>query len=106
MNKPRPRAVLWALLSLIPAFATGAGSDDASSSTPDPLDLLERMSRSVHYLNYEGNFVFFHDGVLDGMRIAHTEHDGYEREHVVTLTGVPHQVVRDNFTMTRFLPEK
>ncbi|MEN8176044.1 MAG: MucB/RseB C-terminal domain-containing protein, partial [Pseudomonadota bacterium] len=32
--------------------------------------------------------------------------DGYEREHVVTLTGVPHQVVRDNFTMTRFLPEK
>lgn len=72
----------------------------------DDRALLQRMSKAVHYLDYEGSVVYAHGQVLEAMRIAHTEQDGYEREQIIALTGAAHQIVRDNYTMTRFQPER
>ena len=69
-----------------------------------PAELLTRMSNSVHYLDYEGSIVYLREGVMDAVRLSHTEQDGYEREHLIALTGAAHQIVRDNYTVTRFQP--
>lgn len=81
-------------------------SAEAVAPGEDDLALLQRMSSAVHYLDYEGSVVYSHANVLEAMRVAHTEQDGYEREQLIALTGVAHQIVRDNYTMTRFLPER
>jgi sigma-E factor negative regulatory protein RseB len=96
---------------LLAGLALGwAGSCPAQSETPaaeeDVGQLLARMSRAVHFLNYEGDFVYAHGSVLEAMRMAHTEQDGYEREQIITLSGRPHQIVRDNYTVTRVLPDR
>lgn len=69
-------------------------------------DLLDRMSRAVHFLDYEGSVVHLQGTDLEAMRISHTEQDGYEREHLIALTGKAHQIVRDEYTTTRFQPER
>ena len=69
-------------------------------------ELLSRMATAVHFLDYEGSFVYLQGGMMEAMHIAHTEQDGYEREQLITLTGPAHQIVRDNYTMTRFQPER
>lgn len=96
---------------LLAGLALGwVGSCLAQSEVPpneeDVGQLLARMSRAVHFLNYEGDFVYAHGNVLEAMRMAHTEQDGYEREQIITLTGKPHQIVRDNYTVTRVLPDR
>lgn len=68
------------------------------------LDLLTRMSGAVHFLDYEGSLVYLHNNKMEAMRLSHTEQDGYEREQLIALTGSAHQIVRDNYTVTRFQP--
>ena len=84
--------------SLVSAQQTGLPAEET------PAQLLTRMSNSVHYLDYEGSIVYLREGVMDAVRLSHTEQDGYEREHLIALTGAAHQIVRDNYTVTRFQP--
>jgi len=91
-------------LGWVAASPAIAQSDPATTSEEDVGELLARMSRAVHFLDYEGDFVYVHGDIIEAMRIAHTEQDGYEREQVLTLSGKPHQIVRDNHTMTRVVP--
>lgn len=98
------RVWAWAGL-LVLGFCHSAAAEPAQPDEDD-LALLQRMSKAVHYLDYEGSVVYEHDQALEAMRIAHTEQDGYEREQIIALTGAAHQIVRDNYTVTRFQPER
>jgi sigma-E factor negative regulatory protein RseB len=84
--------------TLVSAQQTGLAVEET------PTQLLTRMSNAVHYLDYEGSIVYLREGVMDAVRLSHTEQDGYEREHLIALTGSAHQIVRDNYTVTRFQP--
>lgn len=90
-------AALWCTFAFAQSSADVAPEETA-------VELLSRMSYAVHYLDYEGSIVYLHDNVLEAMRLSHTEQDGYEREQLIALTGDAHQIVRDNYTVTRFQP--
>lgn len=91
----RSRAgLLLATLLALPApaaIADEAGSADA---------WLDRMNRALHELNYEGRFVYQHGQTLEAMYLAHTVTGGEEREHLLSLTGVAREVIRDGTAVT------
>lgn len=99
------RCWAWAAVLAL-GFCHSVAAETAHQPDEDDFALLQRMSKAVHYLDYEGSIVYAHGHVLEAMRVAHTEQDGYEREQLIALTGAAHQVVRDNYTMTRFQPER
>ncbi len=83
------------LLLLTPA----AAQDEAS-------ELLGRMTHTVRNLNYEGDFVYQTGEVLNAMHIVHSVREGFEKEHLSTLTGPNREIIRDNYTITRLNPGK
>ncbi len=72
------------------AFLAGpARADDAAAH-----ELLSRMSTSLRSVDYEGSFIYQHDGRTDALRIFHA--GGYpERERLTSLTGARGEIVRD-----------
>lgn len=77
----------------------------AGGTTLTPRQWLERMSQAAHELNYDGVFVYSHDGHMQTMRIIHSSSDGDERERLVSLSGPSREVIRDNDRVTCILPD-
>lgn len=66
---------------------------------------LEDMSAALRTLDYDGTFVYLHDGKLEAMRIIHLADGGVEKERLVSLTGSPREVLRDNKAVTCIMPD-
>jgi sigma-E factor negative regulatory protein RseB len=66
---------------------------------------LTGMSEALKTLDYDGTFVYHHDGTLDVMRIVHRVDDGGQRERLVSLTGSAREVLRDDRSVTCILPD-
>jgi sigma-E factor negative regulatory protein RseB len=66
---------------------------------------LEDMSRALQNLDYEGTFVYLHDGKLEAMRIIHQRDGEDEKERLVSLTGSAREVIRDNQSVTCIMPD-
>jgi sigma-E factor negative regulatory protein RseB len=66
---------------------------------------LGAMSEAQQSLNYDGTFVYLHDGKLEAMRIIHQNVGGDEKERLVSLTGSAREVIRDNQSVTCILPD-
>lgn len=66
---------------------------------------LERMSAAAHELDYDGTFIYSHEGHLQVMRILHSNVGGVERERLLSLSGPLREVVRDKERVTCILPE-
>lgn len=66
---------------------------------------LDAMASAVQGLDYDGTFVYLHDGKLEAMRIIHQLHDSGERERLVSLTGSAREVLRNNKSVTCILPD-
>jgi len=64
-----------------------------------PEELLTRMSASLHALDFQGSFIYEHDGRVDALRIFHLGGER-ERERLVSLTGPRGEIVRDDRTIT------
>lgn len=72
----------------------------------DAFDYLQHMNQATRKLNYEGTFVYVHDGRLESMKILHRADDaGSERERVFHLNGSPREVIRENDVVTCILPD-
>ncbi len=65
---------------------------------------LEKMMKAVHEMNYDGNFVYLHGDNIESLRTVHTNKNGHEIERLFSLNGEAREVVRDNETVTRILP--
>ncbi|MDX1594208.1 MAG: MucB/RseB C-terminal domain-containing protein [Gammaproteobacteria bacterium] len=83
---PVPARTVLLLLGLWPLVVQAAG---------DPLSELRRMADAVSELNYEGTFVYEHDGYLQTLHLVHQVDADGEREHLVSLDGDRREVVRD-----------
>lgn len=70
-----------------------------------PGQWLDDMSSAVQNLNYDGTFVYLHDGKLEAMRIIHQLGEGGERERLVSLTGSAREVLRNNESVTCIMPD-
>ena len=93
-------------------FATYAQAQQIPTS---PLDsqlesdghaLINKMLSNVDQINYQGTFVFMHNGQLHSMRIVHGVVDGEVKERLTSLSGEPREVVRDAETVTCVWPER
>ncbi|MBT8438282.1 MAG: hypothetical protein KJO91_01045, partial [Gammaproteobacteria bacterium] len=96
-NNKRIAITLWAITALLTASQLQAGSRQASY-------WLEKMMKAVHEMNYDGNFVYLHGDNIESLRTVHINQDGHEIERLFSLNGEAREIVRDNETVTRILP--
>ena len=82
---------------LLPVLLAVAGQVFAEGSARQWLD---SMSNALQSLNYDGTFVYLHDGKLETMRIVHQASEQGEQERLVSLTGSPREVLRDDKVVT------
>ncbi|OOG27218.1 transcriptional regulator [Thioalkalivibrio denitrificans] len=67
--------------------------------------LLERMIKAVENLSYEGTFVYIHGQKTETMQIVHTRDEQRgQRERLVSLTGEPREIIRDDNILTCIWP--
>lgn len=87
------------LLPLIFVFVTCVAQADGD-------DWLTRASEAVRTTNYRGVLVYLREGKMDTLRIVHRYKNGNERERLISLSGEPREVIRDNGVVTCVLPNK
>ena len=97
-----PRITLLAALLLL-----GATAGSAAADTSSPQALLERMSRAVQTLSYEGTVVRIDkEGGTTSLKVAHTIRDGVIRERVVAQEGNGQEIVRVGNEVHSILPHR
>lgn len=94
----RLRAVVFFLL-ITPAVTWSA------DNSREAHEWLVRMSQAAQMLNYEGTFIYLHNGKLEAMHIVHKFSDKGEQERLSSLNGAAREIVRDNSTITCILPD-
>lgn len=87
------------MLLLLAAAASHAAAQDQAR------EWLDDMSRALQKLNYDGTFVYLHDGKLETMRIIHQAGSTGEKERLVSLTGSAREVLRDDESVTCIMPD-
>ena len=87
---------------LVVVLLTAAGQVFAGESARQWLD---EMSAALQTLDYDGTFVYLHDDKLETMRIVHQLTEGGEKERLVSLTGSPREVLRDDRAVTCIMPD-
>lgn len=93
---------LFALSLLLFGFvSTSIASDEGKEAQR----LLERMMHSVNSLNYQGTFIYMHDGQLELMEILHAVHGDIVQERLVSLNGAPREIIRNSASVTCIMPE-
>jgi sigma-E factor negative regulatory protein RseB len=81
---------LLAVACLFWVSSAVAGSDE------DPAEWLERMSTAMSQMNYQGTFVYVQGDDVVSMRITHVAGESGVRERLVSVSGVPREVIRDS----------
>ena len=66
----------------------------ASNSTEQALQWLERMSASFRGLHYQGTFTYEQGDVMESLRIAHAVHGGEYFERLQYLDGAKREIIR------------
>ncbi len=88
------------LVVLLPMTAVGG------DGTEQAQQWLRRMVSAVEKLNYEGTFIYQHDARVETMRIVHVADEEGEHERLLSLNGVPREIVRRNNVVTCYLPDQ
>lgn len=83
-------ASLLAVLTWLFSSAAAAGPED------DPRQWLERMSGAMNQMSYQGTFVLVQGDSVETMRITHVTGDQGVRERLVSVSGPPREIVRDD----------
>ena len=81
-----------------------AVSVSASADVGGVQQLLSKMNQTLERGNYEGTFVFMHNGNVETMSIVHGYSDNGVREKLVSLTGDAREVIRDQDVLTCIWP--
>jgi sigma-E factor negative regulatory protein RseB len=76
----------------------------AAGAAEDAHQWLVKMARAGRSLDYEGTFVYRHDAQLDTLRIVHKVTDGVAHERLMSLNGVPREIVRDAREVRSYYP--
>jgi sigma-E factor negative regulatory protein RseB len=67
----------------------------AQAQAPQPAELLARMADSLQSLEYEGTFVYVHDGRVDAVRVSRTLGPEGPVDRLVTLSGDRREVISE-----------
>jgi sigma-E factor negative regulatory protein RseB len=88
----RPLAGLLLALAALPAVAGDAAPQ------------LAKLHQALETLQYQGVFVYLHEGQVDAMQVTRTIGPNGPREHLVALTGDRRQVLREGDSVQFLLP--
>jgi sigma-E factor negative regulatory protein RseB len=100
-NSKAQRFVALAVLLMI-----GQGAFAQQSTQPaNARQWLDSMSSAMRSLDYDGTFVYYHDGKLEAMRIVHQANSAGEKERLMSLTGSAREVLRDDKVVTCIMPD-
>jgi len=83
-----PRKALMLLI-----FVSVSGTVVADNSG-EARKWLERMTRAMNEMSYQGTFVYVRDGVVETMRITHVSDDTGVRERMYSISGPRREVIR------------
>lgn len=67
-----------------------------SGTDKDPGEWLERMTTAMSQMSYQGTFVYVQGDDVVTMRITHVAGETGVRERLVSVSGVPREVIRDS----------
>lgn len=70
------------------------------------LALLDRMSDAMRSSNYTGTFVYRHGDNVETLKIVHRQTENGVDERLITLTGKPSEIIRDDGKVTCIWPDK
>lgn len=95
----------------LPAFflllaATLAGTTVAARERLSPAEWLERMSRAVSTIDYEGTVIRRQDGEAQALKVVHKVIDGVVNEKVITQEGNGLEIIRIGNEVHCILPDK
>src|ERR1043165_1576367 len=91
------RLIPGAVLVLLSTTAAMAAEDSA-------VEWLVKMGDAARSQNYQGILVYRDADVLETLQLVHRSADGQERERLVSLSGEPREIVRQNDQVTCLLP--
>ena len=72
----------------------------------DGIAMLDRMSESMRVNNYSGIFVYRHKDKVETLKIIHRKTEEGIDERLITLSGKPSEIIRDDNKVTCIWPEK
>jgi sigma-E factor negative regulatory protein RseB len=67
-----------------------------ADSNEGAAQLLDRMSAAMSQMTYQGTLVYIQGEEVETMRITHVSDEEGEREHLVTLSGLRREILRDS----------
>ncbi|MDR3415336.1 MAG: MucB/RseB C-terminal domain-containing protein [Nevskia sp.] len=76
-----------------------------SAYAADPSETLIRAADADRTTTYEGVVLYRGDEQYDVLKVQHRFSDGIEREHIVSLTGEPRQLLRIDHRLICILPK-
>lgn len=88
------------------AMVTMPALAGSAQKTPTVQTLLQRMSHALEALNYEGTFVYLHEGDLEAMHVVHRVDAQGGEERLYSLTGAPREIIRKHKSVVCILPRK
>lgn len=77
----------------------------AEHNTKSPEEWFAQMAQSLRTVSYEGTFVYVSGPRMETLRLQHEVDQNGEREHLISLTGTPREVVRNGGAVTSILPD-
>ena len=82
--------MIRALVALLAICAGTVRADD------DAARWLARMAEALASREYEGTFVYVHEGGIETLRVSRTLGPAGPRDEIVALTGAPRELVREH----------
>ncbi len=86
------------------AFCLGFPLVSAAGTGNDAMDWVQKMSRAMQELSYQGRFVYMHDDHVESMSILHVNSAEGKRERLISLNGEAREILRDNANLTCVWP--
>ncbi len=90
------------ILSLVVLLAAAPLAGAADSAT----DWLMRINAAARQLDYDGVFVYLRGQQLETLRIVHKLDGQQRRERLISLTGSPREIIRNNHMVLCYLPDQ
>ena len=77
----------------------------AVDTSQQAASVINKMTLASKQLNYDGIFIYKRGQRMDTMRIIHKSGENGESERLVSLTGIPREVIRNEDSITCIFPD-
>ena len=99
MRAARVRPVFAVLIACV-------GTVGVARAGTDAYGWLMKIDQAARTRNFDGIFVYQHGDKLETMRIVHRVDNGRVMERLVSLNGVPREIIRTDREVQCFLPDE